>query len=990
MAEIIASTYEIIEKIGSGGGGDIYLANHLRLGKKVVLKADKREITTPPELLRREVDVLKELSHTYIPQVYDFFVQDGIVYTVIDYIEGESLDKPLKRGEVFSQRQVIMWAKQLLSALSYLHRPIHGDPPRGFVHSDIKPANLMRTRNGDICLIDFNITLALGETSTIGRSAGYASPEHYGLDFSTDGETQSTGGVTEELTEELTEAQAAPDDEETATVSLADPKGRNRELDPLTVSLPREEKGQKRIAKTTALPKGKKRVIVPDVRSDIYSVGATLYHLLSGVRPEKNAKEVVPLSADRDSLQLVKIITKAMNPNPDLRYQTADEMLYDLTHLHENDPRAIRLRKQQRWVCALLAVCTLTGLVFTFVGLKRMQTTEKWLKLAEYSQNALTAGDLEAAVDYAVQAVPMRSDLLTPAAVAQGQRALADALGVYDLADGYKATRTVELPSEVLYLQCSPNGNAAACVCSGEVIVFDTQTGEKMASLPAEKSALAEAHFLSDDVVLYSGVDGLRAYDIKAQKALWKGKPATAIRISGDGKSVAAVYKEESFATVYDAATGKAKETVSFQGKQQRVTVNDRFANPNDNLLAINQDGTKLSASFADGSLVLYDLSRPGEPATILDRSVPYVHFEGGFYENYLAFSASTDSKSVFAVVDADTKEQTGGFSEDGMFGVQTDENGIYVAYDNILVKMHLVTGEQTPLVSTKETIRHFAVDGDQAVIATEEGFAFYGKDAKLVSSYQNQNRSDLVPIANGTALVGSMDAPIVRVLRQEEHGSQNVFSYDPAYEHDEARVSTDRKTVMLFSCNGFAIYDKTGKVVKKATLPEPEQMYDQQFIRDQKGDRLEVTYYDGLVRTYDAATGERLAEERRDAPDLTLEEEFVTKNYRIVSPLHGAPEVHDLESDRLLYQLAEDAYLTYVTQVEDYLVTQYVTADGSCYGQLLNENCEVVADLPYLCDIADGTFFFDYPSGTIRQSRIYNLEQLIQIAKNQKGEQKK
>lgn len=120
MAEIIASTYEIIEKIGSGGGGDIYLANHLRLGKKVVLKADKREITTPPELLRREVDVLKELNHTYIPQVYDFFVQDGIVYTVIDYIEGESLDKPLKRGEVFSQRQAIMWAKQLLSALSYL------------------------------------------------------------------------------------------------------------------------------------------------------------------------------------------------------------------------------------------------------------------------------------------------------------------------------------------------------------------------------------------------------------------------------------------------------------------------------------------------------------------------------------------------------------------------------------------------------------------------------------------------------------------------------------------------------------------------------------------------------------------------------------------------------------------------------------------------------------------------------------------------------
>lgn len=129
------------------------------------------------------------------------------------------------------------------------------------------------------------------------------------------------------------------------------------------------------------------------------------------------------------------------------------------------------------------------------------------------------------------------------------------------------------------------------------------------------------------------------------------------------------------------------------------------------------------------------------------------------------------------------------------------------------------------------------------------------------------------------------------------------------------------------------------------------------------------MTYYDGLVRTYDAATGERLAEERRDAPDLTLEEEFLTKNYRIVSPLHGAPEVHDLESDRLLYQLAEDAYLTYVTQVEDYLVTQYVTADGSCYGQLLNENCEVVADR-HICVILRMGHF----SLTIPVERYVNL----------------
>lgn len=106
----------------------------------MVLKADKRKITARPELLRREVDVLKDLSHPYIPQVYDFFVENDTVYTVMDYIEGESQDRPLKQGERYLQPLVIKWAKQLLSALSYLHSPTHGTPPKGYVHSDVKPA----------------------------------------------------------------------------------------------------------------------------------------------------------------------------------------------------------------------------------------------------------------------------------------------------------------------------------------------------------------------------------------------------------------------------------------------------------------------------------------------------------------------------------------------------------------------------------------------------------------------------------------------------------------------------------------------------------------------------------------------------------------------------------------------------------------------------------------------------------------------------------
>ena len=88
MPQVIAGIYELKEKIGAGGGGVVYLGEHIRLRKPIVLKADKRKLSVGEEKLRREVDLLKGLSHTYIPQVYDFVPKDDTVYTVMDYIEG--------------------------------------------------------------------------------------------------------------------------------------------------------------------------------------------------------------------------------------------------------------------------------------------------------------------------------------------------------------------------------------------------------------------------------------------------------------------------------------------------------------------------------------------------------------------------------------------------------------------------------------------------------------------------------------------------------------------------------------------------------------------------------------------------------------------------------------------------------------------------------------------------------------------------------------
>lgn len=337
MATVIASTYEIIREIGSGGGGVVYLGRHLRLDKLVVLKADKRFLNVNPEVLRREVDTLKNLRHSYIPQVYDFVEEDGVVYTVMEYVEGESLNKPLSRGERFGQAQIIHWAKQLLEALCYLH----SRPPYGLIHGDIKPANIMLTPGGDICLIDFNIALALGEEGTVrvGFSKGYAAPEEYadgceGLPFDT-----------------------SPTDFLIDSEPPANPlSGRVRS----SVSGHRfisvvDSKNQSANSYLQKSPKKRHSVFI-DVRSDIYSVGATLYHLLTGTRPAANAKDVVPISAysnENISPLVAEIVTKAMNLNPNLRYQTAAEMLYQFTHLMENDSRTKRHRQR----ALLSAVC---------------------------------------------------------------------------------------------------------------------------------------------------------------------------------------------------------------------------------------------------------------------------------------------------------------------------------------------------------------------------------------------------------------------------------------------------------------------------------------------------------------------------------------------------------------------------------------------------------------------------------------------------------
>lgn len=972
MSQVIAGTYEIGMQIGAGGGGIVYLGRHLRLDKQIVLKADKRTLNTKPEKLRREVDMLKGLSHTYIPQVYDFVQDQGAVYTVMDYIDGESLDKCLKRGELPDQPQIIRWACQLLEALCYLH----SRPPYGVLHGDIKPANIMLRPSGDICLIDYNIALVLGENGAVkvGRSRGYASPEHYGAEFGDLGNSGSGDGMgTPGRTEDMDAAEAIS---ETEPLEWSDGAG--------PTELMGGHGAGSQAAFTSGLgstgTRGGKQVTL-DARSDIYSLGATLYHLLSGHCPAQNAADVKPLGPEICSPQVSKIIQKAMAVSPGQRYQSAEEMLAAFRNLHKRDIRVIRHKRRMVATATLLSLVFLAGGASSLLGAKQLEQIQQALALAEYSANTLDEGNVSGAVALALQAIPGKESILDAPVTAQAQKALTDALGVYDLSDGFKALDTLELPSAPFGIQVSPNGTRFAVAYAYEAAVFDTESLQQLATLSLQNSALSDVVFVDEDRLVYAGDTGVAAYDLDGGRILWTGGTATGLAVSADGTRVAAVNRDEDHAVVYRMDSGDIEAECSFEGQHMQVAVNDIFASPNDSVFALNGDGSMLAVTFDNGGLWILDVDQPEENLILYDES-DYRHFEGGFCGKYFAFTASGGGEPLFGLIDTKEAVYLGGYESPDVFSLTASEAGIYLANGNVLVQFDPDTQEETELAYTdQEKITGFSVGEESILTATDgPGFAFYDRGANRMSREDCGENCDFVRLAGKLAVVGNRSEPSVRLLKLEDHKESLLLSYDARYAHDEARVSQDGETVMLFDYEHFRVYDRQGEIVADAELPEAANIYDQQFRRSEEGSWLEVIWYDGTVRCYSGADGSLLSEEMGEPPAKDLYEEFYTDQYRIASSLHGAPQVYDRKRDKKVAELEGDSYLTYVTQVGEYIITEYISAAGERYGLLLDGNLRILARLPRLCDVVDGMLVFDYESGNLRQCRLYSLQELMAL----------
>ena len=266
--------------------GTVYEAIDLRLQHAVAVKRMTAEGIEAMRAFEQEAQLLASLRHSGLPSVIDYFVERDGRFLVMQYIEGEDLEKIRRRhGGVCARADVLGWAADLLTVLAFLHRY---DPP--VVHRDIKPANIKLTPKGDIVLVDFGLAKS-------GHLATTQPPDA--------GEPRSVYGFTPSY---------APPEQQAGTGT--------------------------------------------DGRSDLYAVGATLYHLLTGVMPAAANQRVAAIaSGSPDPLQpahlinrgvgasLSAIVARAMSLSVHDRFQSAEEMRSALAVLPSLDHQEARGRE---------------------------------------------------------------------------------------------------------------------------------------------------------------------------------------------------------------------------------------------------------------------------------------------------------------------------------------------------------------------------------------------------------------------------------------------------------------------------------------------------------------------------------------------------------------------------------------------------------------------------------------------------------------------
>ncbi len=163
------SHYKILEQLGGGGMGVVYKAHDTKLDRTVALKLLPPDLTLDPEARARfilEAKAASALQHDHICTIHDIDASDdGRMFIVMDYYQGETLKKKIERGPlpVEDARTI---AVQVADGLAEAHR-------HGFIHRDIKPANVMVTNRGEAKIVDFGLADPHAIRNTVGNCSIY-------------------------------------------------------------------------------------------------------------------------------------------------------------------------------------------------------------------------------------------------------------------------------------------------------------------------------------------------------------------------------------------------------------------------------------------------------------------------------------------------------------------------------------------------------------------------------------------------------------------------------------------------------------------------------------------------------------------------------------------------------------------------------------------------------------------------------------------------
>ncbi len=259
----ISDRYEIVDRVGSGGMADVYKAKCHRLNRYVAIKILKPEYSSDKNFVtkfRGEAQSVAGLSHPNIVNVYDVGDDDGLYYIVMELVEGITLKKFIERKGKLEVKEAVGIAIQIAQGMEAAH-------DNHIIHRDIKPQNIIISRDGKVKVTDFGIAKA-ATTNTVTQNAigsvHYLSPE------------QARGGYSDE-------------------------------------------------------------------KSDIYSLGVTMYEMLSGEVPfaGDNTVSVALLHIQGEAAPLrelnpevpvsvEKIVQKCMQKKPERRYLSASELISDL------------------------------------------------------------------------------------------------------------------------------------------------------------------------------------------------------------------------------------------------------------------------------------------------------------------------------------------------------------------------------------------------------------------------------------------------------------------------------------------------------------------------------------------------------------------------------------------------------------------------------------------------------------------------------------